>query len=103
MIEATCDDSENDEDMKIVSEVQQEDVKPEISLHATAGLKAPNTTTMTGSFLFQPMEDRKMEVMVASGEKLVSLGSCSNVQLKLQKVTIVVKFLVLPLEDFDVV
>ncbi|KAL6329508.1 hypothetical protein AAG906_035361 [Vitis piasezkii] len=101
MIEATCDDSDDDEDMEIVSKVQQEEVKPEISLHATAGLKAPNT--VTGNFLFQPMEDRKMEVMVASGEKLVSLGRCSNVQLKLQKVTIIVKFLVLPLEGFDVV
>ncbi|RVW18489.1 hypothetical protein CK203_109049 [Vitis vinifera] len=99
MIRATCNDSDDDEKMEIVSEVHQEDVKPEISLHAIAGLKAPNTMRLAGSLFFHPMEDRKMEVMVASGEKLVSPGRCSNVQLKLQKVPIAVEFFILPLES----
>ena len=41
--------------------------------------------------------------MVAFGEKLSSLGKCSQVQLRLQKVPFMVDFFILPLEGYDVV
>ncbi|KAK0586178.1 hypothetical protein LWI29_002300 [Acer saccharum] len=41
--------------------------------------------------------------MVTSGEKLVSPGKCSYVPFKLQKVTFMADFFILPLEGYNVV
>ncbi|KAH7543989.1 hypothetical protein JRO89_XS15G0078500 [Xanthoceras sorbifolium] len=65
-------------------EGDNEEIEPEISLHAIAGLQAPKT----------------MKIL---GEKLVSPGKCSSVPFKLQKVTFMADFFILPLEGYDVV
>lgn len=41
--------------------------------------------------------------MVVSSEKLVSPRKCSSVPFKLQKVTFMADFFILPLEGYDVV
>lgn len=40
----------------------------------------------------------KLEVLIASGEKLVSPGRCAQVQVRLQKVLFEIDFFILPLE-----
>ncbi|KAL5768772.1 hypothetical protein ACOSP7_015317 [Xanthoceras sorbifolium] len=97
--------------------------------HAIARLRAPKTMQVGGSLQsksvtvlidsgntynfisesaarrvgLQPKTEGKMEVMVASGEKLNCPDKCSNVQLKLQRIPIVAEFFILPLEGYDIV
>ncbi|KAL4201518.1 hypothetical protein AMTRI_Chr02g259020 [Amborella trichopoda] len=82
----------------------------EISLHAIAEIRAPEAMRVKGSLQhkavtvlidsgsthnfvsetlakaveLQPISGGRLEVMVASGEKLISLGKCSHSQLILQ-------------------
>ncbi|KAJ4959702.1 hypothetical protein NE237_019612 [Protea cynaroides] len=51
----------------------------------------------------QPLSKGRLEVMVASGEKLISPGKCNQTQLILQGISIFVDFYLLPLEGYDVV
>ncbi|KAL5814797.1 hypothetical protein ACOSQ3_025588 [Xanthoceras sorbifolium] len=51
----------------------------------------------------QPVKEGKLQVVMASGEKLSSNGKCSNVKLYLQGVPIFVDFYLLQLEGYDIV
>ncbi|KAH7572255.1 hypothetical protein JRO89_XS04G0228500 [Xanthoceras sorbifolium] len=129
-IQAVLEESDSDVEME-VEEGNEEAVldTPEISVHAIAGLRAPKTMQVGGSMQsksvtvlidsgnthnfisesaarrvgLQPKTEGKMEVMVASGEKLNCPDKCSNVQLKLQRIPIVAEFFILPLEGYDIV
>ncbi|KAI9162275.1 hypothetical protein LWI28_025676 [Acer negundo] len=50
-----------------------------------------------------PDSNGKLKVLVALGEKLISLRKCSQVQLKLQKVSFFIDVFILPLERYDLV
>lgn len=50
----------------------------------------------------QPNSSGKLEVLIASGEKLVNPSRCAQVQVRLQKVPFEIDFFILPLESFDV-
>ncbi|KAL5820768.1 hypothetical protein ACOSQ3_022650 [Xanthoceras sorbifolium] len=113
--------------MEIDDEIQE--VVPEISLHAIMGVQAPKTIQVHGelrgqsvialidsrsthNFInslvarvvdLQPNSNRRLEVMVASGKKLISHGRCNQIWLKLQEVPFDIDFFILPLEGCDVV
>eukprot|EP00268_Persea_americana_P002744 TRINITY_DN10847_c0_g2_i3.p1 TRINITY_DN10847_c0_g2~~TRINITY_DN10847_c0_g2_i3.p1 ORF type:complete len:146 (+),score=23.58 TRINITY_DN10847_c0_g2_i3:612-1049(+) len=102
---------------------------PEISLHAISGTRALETLLVKGSlghvavsilvysgsthnFVseklakkvgLRPLLGAGFEVVVASGDKLVSLGKCTKIQLNVQGVPIYVDFYLLPLDGYDVV
>ncbi|XP_026399723.1 uncharacterized protein LOC113295606 [Papaver somniferum] len=131
MIQACFEDSDDDIDMEIEADdvVDQNDETPEISLHTIAGTHASLTMPVQGSignksvtvlkdsgsthnFVskrvaqkvgLQPISSGRLEVMVASGEKLISSGNCFQTNLSLQRVLMLVDFYVLPLEGCDVV
>ncbi|KAL5818739.1 hypothetical protein ACOSQ4_022581 [Xanthoceras sorbifolium] len=126
-IEAHWEEGENDVEMEIDDEIQE--VVPEISLHAIMGVQAPKTIQVHGelrgqsvialidsrsthNFInslvarvvdLQPNSNRRLEVMVASGKKLISHGRCNQIWLKLQEVPFDIDFFILPLEGCDVV
>ena len=123
--------AEDDDEGNVEIEVDgvNENVTPEISLHAMAGVQAPKTMRIwvslqghsvivlidsrsTHNFINSqvtqhanlcPNSNGRLEVMVASGQQLVSPGKCTQVYLKLQKIPFVTDFFVLPLEGYDVV
>lgn len=51
----------------------------------------------------KPLSDGRFEVVEASGEKLVSLGKCTDAKLNLQGVPIYIVCYLLPPEGYDVV
>ncbi|KAJ4962167.1 hypothetical protein NE237_022106 [Protea cynaroides] len=102
LIQATLDDSDNDVEMEV--EDNTGDLAgdtPEISLHAISGTRAPETMRVKGNLQnklvtvlidsgsthnfvsqtlanrvgLQPLSKGRLEVMVASGEKLISPGT----------------------------
>jgi hypothetical protein len=126
MIEA-CLDGDGD---VVMEDEEGEDENPlEISLHAIQGKEAPKTMNVYGlidrtislalidsgrthNFVslalaqllnLQPQEGGGMEVIVASGEKIRSLGKCFQVSLRLQGVSFMIDFYILPLEGYGVV
>lgn len=130
LIQATLVDSDDDVEMEDdgITE-EQPSQQLEISLHAIAGLRTPDTIRVLGTLAhrtvtllsdlgsshnfvcqkmakkagLQPVFKGHLEVMVASGEKLVSLGKCSQTQINLQCHPIVVDFYLLPIEGYDVI
>ncbi|KAJ0077699.1 hypothetical protein Patl1_35564 [Pistacia atlantica] len=124
---ASWEDKDGDVEMEIEGKEAEQSL--EISLHAMAGSESPKTMRIWGGLMGQsvvalidsgsthnfissqiaqrinlhPTSNSRLEVMVASGEKLSSPGKCSNVQLKLQKIPFFVDFFILPLEGYDVV
>ncbi|KAJ0009667.1 hypothetical protein Pint_33583 [Pistacia integerrima] len=127
LIEASWEDKDGDVEMEIEGKEAEQSL--EISLHAMAGSESPKTMRIWGGLMGQsvvalidsgsthnfissqiaqrinlhPTSNSRLEVMVASAEKLSSPGKCSNVQLKLQKIPFFVDFFILPLEGYDVV
>ncbi|KAA8522007.1 hypothetical protein F0562_012679 [Nyssa sinensis] len=103
--------------------------RPEISLHAISGSRAPETMRVRGTigristtvlvdsgsthnFIsevlakkvgLQPIQGGQFEVMVASGERLSSQGKCKGVKLLLQGIPVSADFYLLPLEGYDIV
>ncbi|KAL5751082.1 hypothetical protein ACOSP7_025685 [Xanthoceras sorbifolium] len=103
--------------------------RPEISLHAILGLRTPEMMRVLGTLThevvtvlidsgsshnfvskqiakkagLQTISNGHLEVMVASGERLVSLGKCVQTQLNLQGYPIVMDFYLLPIEGYDVI
>lgn len=130
LIQATLKDSNEDIEMEEdgPSEEKIPD-RPEISLHAIAGFRNPNTIRVKGclsqkpvtvlinsgsthNFIneqlakkvgLQPYSCGNLEVMVAFRERLSSLGKCKNLQLILQGHPIQADSYLLPLEGCDVV
>lgn len=130
LIQASQEDDDDDVEMELDTgtEEQAEEV-PEISLHAIAGTRTLETMRVIGklghesvtvlidsrsthNFVcermakragLQPISAGQLEVMVASGEKLESSGKCTNNELVLQGVLMIVDFYLLPLEGYDVV
>lgn len=51
----------------------------------------------------KPNKEGKLEVIVASREKLASLQRCNIAQICLQKVAFIYNIFILPLKDYDVV
>jgi hypothetical protein len=102
---------------------------PEISLHAMAGLQAPQTmrlkasiqktgvtllvdTRSTHNFLntdlakkvgLTPEKNTTFTVVVANGEKINSKGQCRKVQVWIQGTLFTLEFYLLPLVGYDVV
>ncbi|TXG66291.1 hypothetical protein EZV62_007566 [Acer yangbiense] len=125
-IEAYWEEGDNDVEMEIEEEV---DSDPKNSLHAMAGGHTSETMRLFGSIMgqsvmilvdsgsthnfissqaarrlqLQPNNKGGMRVLVASGERLESPGQCLNVPIKLQRVTFIIDFFILPLEGFDIV
>lgn len=105
---------------------EEEDV-PEISLHAIAGIPKPQTMRIKGviqknriimlvdsgsthNFLsvdvasqlgLHPDKNTSFEVLVANGEKLISQGKCSNVQVWLNGTLFLLEFYLLSLGGYD--
>ncbi|KAK0581846.1 hypothetical protein LWI29_018689 [Acer saccharum] len=125
-IEAYWEEGDNDVEMEIEEEA---DSDPKISLHAMAGGHTSETMRLFGGIMgqsvmilvdsgsthnfissqaarrlqLQPNNKGGMRVLVASGERLESPGQCLNVPIKLQRVTFIIDFFILPLEGFDIV
>ncbi|KAI9161195.1 hypothetical protein LWI28_015354 [Acer negundo] len=104
------------------------DVAPEISLYAIVGFQTPKTMRVWGGLLghsilvlvdsgsthnfissqaaqqvnLRPNSNRKLEVIVGSGEKLVSPGKCSEVHFKLQKIPFSTVFFYITFKGYDV-
>jgi len=126
MIEAYLREEEDGEE---IAQVEEEEVIPEISLHAMTGKDNPETMKIYGrigktiflalidsgsthNFMslalarklgLQPTKGEGMEVVIASGERISSPGKCIQISVELQGRIFVVDFYILPLEGYGVV
>jgi hypothetical protein len=126
MIEAYLREEEDGEE---ITQVQEEEVIPEISLHAMTRKDNPETMKIYGRigktiFLalidsgsthnymslalanklgLQPTKGEGMEVVIASGERICSPGKCIQISVELQGRIFVVDFYILALEGYGVV
>ncbi|KAK0604986.1 hypothetical protein LWI29_021610 [Acer saccharum] len=83
--------------MQVGGSLQSQLVTVLIDSGSTYNFISESTARRNG---LQPKTEGKMDVMVASGEKLNCPGTCSNVQLKLQRIPIVAEFFILLLEGY---
>ncbi|XP_021596642.1 uncharacterized protein LOC110603250 [Manihot esculenta] len=120
---------ESDDDMEMEIEEQDQTEVPAISLHAISGFEGPETMRLRGKLANQfgtilvdsgsthnfvsekfarkagkePTRSKKIIVLVASGEELMSSGKCAQTEILVQGVPIIVDLYILPLEGYDVV
>ncbi|XP_028113652.1 uncharacterized protein LOC114311688 [Camellia sinensis] len=111
------------------NESEHHEDPPAISLHAMSGIHAPQTMRVLGKILnhlatvlvdsgsthnflkeelatkvgLKPDLCGRLEVQVASGERLSSAGKCREVPISLQGVPLTVDFYLLPLEGYELV
>ena len=131
LIQASFEDSNENVEMEIEGDeaVEQTETATEISFHAMVGTQTPEMMGVMGRLVqkvvtilidsgsthnfvrqepaervgLQPIPIKQLNVMVASGERLSSLGTCPQTPIKLQGVPLIVDFYLLPLEGYDVV
>ncbi|XP_021596651.1 uncharacterized protein LOC110603257 [Manihot esculenta] len=120
---------ESDDDMEMEIEEQDQTEVPAISLHAISGFEGPDKMRLRGKLANQfgtilvdsgsthnfvsekfarkagiePTTSKKIKVLVASGEELMSSGKCTQTEILIQGVPIIVDLYILPLEGYDVV